>query len=392
MLEKTRTGSSKLLKWINKAEILSQLKEHGQISRAELSKRTKLSRPCVSSLVEEMIEAGLICEVGIGHSTGGRRPILLECNYQAYAIVGAIFDGSLLQMALTDLRGEVLADCETRLLSPFNGDEALQKLAAGLQILIEKSGYPRQRLLGIGVGLPGITQRREGTISFSPSTGWTGLPVKQEIERKLGIPALIDNDVNLMALGEYVEGVGTGSATMVYLYVGTGIGSGIMIDGQLYRGGSEAAGEVGFMMIGPNSGNKLTGAGVFEQNYSTAAILARAKGLLSGLDEGSSIIQQLIAYANQGNTAAKQLLDDTYRHWAYGLANIVSVLNPDLLVLSGEMIHIDDKGVKQISELLEQSIPVMPRVKKAALGNRAGMVGAVHSVLEAFFSAKLMKE
>lgn len=391
MIGRKKTGNSKLVKRMNKEEILSQLKEHGQISRADLAKQTELSRPCVSSLVEEMIQEGLIHEVGIGSSNGGRKPILLQLNYRAYAIAGAVFDGTQLHMALSDLRGEILARSETKLAQPPDTESVIRGLETGLASLVNKTGFARDRLLGIGVGLPGIAQRRSGTISFSPGTGWFGMPVQQEIEKRLGIPAIIDNDVNLMTYGEYARGVGIGAGTIVYMYVGTGIGSGIIIDGQMYRGCREAAGEIGFMVIGPAAIQREQEVGIFENHYSIPGIVRKAKGLLSGLQEGSSVIKQLHHHACQGNAEAQRLLDEIYQHWAYGMANVISILNPELLVLSGEMIHIDDKGVKTIHELLENWVPVMPKIKKAVLGDEAGMIGAVHSALEAFATPKLLE-
>lgn len=365
---------------------------HGQISRADISKQTQLSRPCVSALVDEMIQEGLLQEVGMGDSKGGRKPILLEYNYQAYAIAGAIFEGSTLDMAIADMKGEFLARYRKRLAQPANGETVIEDLAAGLDRLLCESGIPRERLLGMGVGLQGVTQRGSGTVSFSPSTGWMGSPIQQTIEARLGLPVIIDNDVNMMTLGEYVRGAGVGHTNVVYMYVGTGIGAGIILDGQFYRGSREAAGEIGFMMIGPVHNRPNGASGVFETHYSIPGIQEQAKGFLSDLQEGSSVIEELIRHAKQ-NAQAKELLADVYRHWAYGMANIISILNPEILILSGEMVHVDGEGVKQIHEWLREWVPEVPNLEKASLGERAGLIGAVHSVLEAFpFTRLLDKE
>ncbi|UFJ39384.1 ROK family transcriptional regulator [Brevibacillus humidisoli] len=390
MSDSKKTNNSKLLKKLNKSEILQQVIQHGQISRADIAKEARLSRPCVSALVSEMIEDGLLQEVGIGDSKGGRKPILLEYNYQAYVIAGAVFEGTTLQMALADLKGEFLARHRTRLMHPADSDRVLQDMADGLEHLLQRSGVTRDRLLGIGVGLPGITQRRSGTVSFSPSTGWMDLPVQQEIEQRLGIPVIIDNDVNMMTLGECARGAGTGSAHVVYMYVGTGIGAGIILDGQFFRGSREAAGEVGYMMIGPLHQRADGEFGVFEKNYSVPGIVQRAKGFLPDLSENMSILTELIRQTKQGNKEAERLIADVYRHWTYGMANMISVLNPELLILSGEMVHIDDDGVDQISRWLAEWVPVVPRIVKASLGEEAGLIGAVYSVLEAFPSEKLL--
>jgi predicted NBD/HSP70 family sugar kinase len=385
-----KTGSSKLVKKWNKEQILQQVIQHGQISRADIAKQTQLSRPCVSALVEEMIQEGLLQEVGMGDSRGGRKPILLEYNYQAYAIAGAVFEGTTLDMAVADLKGEFLARYRKRLAQPADGERVIEDLAAGLDRLLAESGLPRDRLLGIGVGLPGVTQRGSGTVSFAPSTGWMGSPIKQTIEERLGVPVIIDNDVNMMTLGECVRGVGVGCSNVVYIYVGTGIGSGIILDGQFYRGSRDAAGEIGYMLIGPVHSRRDGVYGVFETHYSVPGIEQQAKAFLSDLQEGSSVIEALIGHARQDNREAERLLDDVYRHWAYAMANIVSVLNPELLILSGEMVHIDEKGVKRIHDWLTEWVPVVPRLEKASLGDEAGLIGAVHSVLEAFPSTKLL--
>lgn len=385
-----KTGSSKLVKKLNKEEVLQQVIQHGQISRADISKQTQLSRPCVSSLVDEMIQEGLLQEVGMGDSRGGRKPILLEYNYDAYVIAGAIFEGSTLDMTIANLKGEFLARCRKRLVQPANGERVIEDLASGLTRLLEESGMSHDRLLGMGVGLQGVTQRGSGTVSFSPSTGWMDSPIQQALEARLGVPVIIDNDVNLMTLGEYVRGVGVGHSHVVYMYVGTGIGAGVILDGQFYRGSREAAGEIGFMMIGPENSRSNGASGVFETHYSASGISQQAKGVLSDLQEGSSVIEELICHARSGNVAARRLLDDVYRHWAYGIANIVSILNPELLILSGEMVHIDDEGVKQIQEWLTEWVPNVPCLKKATLGEQAGLIGAVHCVLEAFPSTRLL--
>ncbi|RNB80308.1 ROK family transcriptional regulator [Brevibacillus nitrificans] len=387
-----KTGSSKRVKNLNKEEVLQQVILHGQISRADISKETQLSRPCVSALVDEMIQEGLLCEVGMGDSKGGRKPILLEYNYQAYAIAGAIFDGSTLEMAIADLKGEFLARYSKRLARPEDGETVIEDLAGGLTQLLAKSSISRDRLLGMGVGVQGVTQRNSGTVSFSPSTGWMGSPIQQTIQARLGVPVILDNDVNMMTLGEYVRGAGVGHTHVVNMYVGTGIGSGIILDGQFYRGSREAAGEIGFMMIGPVHNRTKKASGVFETHYSVPGIRQQAKGLLSDLQEGSSVIKELIRLARNENVDAQQLLEDVYRHWAYGMANIVSVLNPELLILSGEMVHVDEEGVKRIHDWLTEWVPEVPCLEKASLGEQAGLIGAVHSVLEAFPSTRLLEK
>ncbi|GAA3408453.1 ROK family transcriptional regulator [Paenibacillus hodogayensis] len=383
MIGRAQPGSTKLIKRMNRENILLSLKANTGVSRADLAKLTELSRPCVSSLVDEMIQEGLIHEIGMGTSKGGRKPILLEYNFAAFGVVGAVFEGSTMQLAIADLKGDTLYRHQISLSSPMDGEKAIESVAEGLKVLLARSGFDKSRLLGIGLGLPGITRRRDGTISYAPSTGWMGLPVRKEIEEKLGLPVIIDNDVNLMTLGEYRRGAGIGYSNLVYMYVGTGIGAGIVIDKQLYRGAREASGEIGYMMIGP-IGKRLQGEfGVFEKNYSVSAVREKARYILPYVGSGS-IIRQIADYADRGMKEARQLLDDTCKHWAIGIANMASMLDPELLILSGELIHLGEEGLHSIKKSLSDWVPSVPELKLASLGEHAGIMGAIHSVLEAF--------
>jgi predicted NBD/HSP70 family sugar kinase len=391
LIVKGQTGNTKLIKQINREGILQHLKVKARISRAELAKLTALSRPCVSALVDEMIQEGFIHEVGVGDSKGGRKPILLEYNFQAFGVIGAVFEGSTIQLAIADLKGEILFQYKTRLSHPIDGEMAIQSVQRGLADLLAQSGFDKSKLLGIGLGLPGVTQRRDGTVSYAPSTGWMGLPVRKEIEERLDLPVIIDNDVNLMTLGEYYKGVGIGYSNLVYMYVGTGIGAGIMIDGQFYHGTREASGEIGYMLIGPIGKYGHGEYGTFENNYSEPAIREKANRMLSSIEEGESVVKQIIDQANQGVEEANLLLYEVYKHWAYGIANIVSVLDPELLILSGEMIHIGEAGVNTIQQLLTDWVPFVPQIKMASLADQAGIIGAIHSALEAFPSTAKSK-
>jgi len=382
VLGRGQTGNTKLVKQMNRQVIINRLREYKRISRADLAKLTELSRPCVSSLVDEMIREGLINEVGIGESKGGRKPILLEYNFKAKGIIGAVFEGSTLHMAIADLSGEMLLNYGTRLTRPTSGETAIRALESGVKILLKQSGLDRDRLLGIGIGLPGITQSTDGTISYAPSTGWMGLPVQQEMEARLRIPVFIENDVNLMTIGEFYKGIGYGIRNLVHMYVGTGIGAGIIIDGQFYRGFREAAGEIGYMMIGPVGRTRRGEYGVFEKNYSVSGINEKARRVLSNWNEETSVITELLKQSENGNREAAHLFEEILTHWAYGMVNLISLLDPELLILNGEMVNIGEQGLMRLKDLLSEWVPFVPPIKVAALGNKAGIIGAIHIVLE----------
>nr|BBH87390.1 transcriptional regulator [Thermosporothrix sp. COM3] len=381
--EKNR-GNARVVKQMNREMILQQLRSNDRLSRAQLAQQTGLSRPCVSSLIDEMIAEGMVYEVGMGQSSGGRKPILLELNHRAFLVAGAVIEGSGLHLGIADLKGDLLAECHVRS-GRMTGD-VVSELETVIARLLSEHGLRKSQLLGIGVGLPGITQQRSGIVSHAPSTGWMGKPLKQEIEARLGLNAVIDNDVNFMALGEFYRGVGRDVRSLVYVYVGTGIGAGIIIDGQVYRGSKEAAGEIGYMMIGPVDDLKPEAYGTFERNYSLVGLFEQVRQLDPTLKETDSATLRLIELARSGMPAAQALYENVLQHWAYGLVNIISILDPELLALSGELAVLGAEGVEQLRSLLSRWVPVVPQIEIAEAGNRAGLIGAIYSALEAFAS------
>ncbi|GAX90729.1 ROK family transcriptional regulator [Effusibacillus lacus] len=388
MQDRRPRGNVQLMKQLNREAILQHIREQGQISRAGLAELTALSKPSISALVDELLQEGWIREVGIGESSGGRRPILLELNSEGFAIVGAVFEGTGLEMAVSNLNGEVLGVQHVTIKTDASGQVVLDALEKEILTFLIREQVNLDQVLGIGIGLPGVTQRGNGTIHFSPSTGWNNWPIRQELERRLSTPVFLENDVNLMALGEFYKGAGQGTQHLVYIHIGTGIGAGIILNGQLYRGFSEASGEIGYQVIGNPIKRDKSEYGIFEGNYASAAILQRINSIpgLRGLGElfasDENAVRKLVDLAGEF-PELREILEDAYTHWAYGIANVVCVLNPEVVILGGDIFHIGEAGLQRIREIVEQIVPVMPRLKFAELGERAGVIGAVFHVLEA---------
>lgn len=370
-----------LIKLLNRSNVLSLIKNEGPLSRVELSERTGLSRPTISAIVEELLAAKLIREVGKGPSSGGRRPILLEFNATAYYIMGALFEGTTLSSIITDLEGRIVLKDETEIANTV-GDKAVEKVIEFLKNLYRKSRLPPKKLLGVGIGVPGIVDLEKETVSLAPSVGWIkNFPIKGALEEALGVPVIIENDVNAVTLGEMWKGVGRNVNKLAVFHVGTGIGAGLVIDGKLYRGYSGAAGEIGHLPIGAGKRNPDE-FGIYEKNWACPAMRKFLRENFTDLpEEKIQFPIKTLIELSKTDKRAEDYLEEACVHWAYGIASIICVFNPELVILAGQLIHLGEKGIEKIKKKINDWVPFSPRIEFASLGELAGNIGAALSVL-----------
>ncbi|MCG0239128.1 MAG: ROK family transcriptional regulator [Firmicutes bacterium] len=375
------------MRQVNRQLVLAAIRRHGPISRAELGHLTGLSQPAITGIVRELIREGLVREIGVGQSSGGRPPILLVFNPTAQYVLAATLEGDSLRAGVADLSGQVVAE-ESLRVDTTRPSRAVQSLIRLLDDLIARIGGGRSRLAAIGIGVPGIAHAGAGTVSHAPSLGWwKEVPLRERLERYFKVPVVLENDVNLMTLGEYAQGAGAGVENLVLVHVGLGIGAGILIGGRLYRGARDAAGEVGYLPFGPWSAARRPGDyGLFEQHYSARGLALRmqaaAGGDLPGVDPDRAIAL-LCHYARMAIPWARALLDDAVRHWAYAVAALACILNPERVLLAGQIEQAGEEGLQRIRAHLAGLVPVPPEVRFASLGARAGLVGAVAIALAA---------
>lgn len=374
-------ANAKLVKAMNRELILEQLKIKPKQSRAEISKQTNLSRPCVSELVKEMIEEGLVHEVGSGTSKGGRKPILLEYNAKSSYVVGVMFEGSKMMMTLSDMNGDWIKTIERSFLMPAEGPTIVHLIQKGIYSLVESVAIDFSKILGLAVGVPGITSEAERKIGYSPGVEWLNIDLKQELVNRLSMDVIIENDVNMMTYGEYFNGYGKGVMDFVYLFVGNGIGSGLIVNGKFLKGFHSAAGEIGHMMIG-NQKNKRKQMGVFESNYGLFGIEKILSEQEIPINNQISLIENLQSLKD--NRDLNKILDEILFNWAKATINITSVIDPQVIVLSGEMTKLNSLSFNRFIDILESYLPQVPEIRITKLGSKAGLYGAVHHALEHF--------
>lgn len=323
-----------LMRELNERIVLGLLRQEGPISRAELARRSNLSRSTISSIITTLLGAGLVRETGIGNSQGGRRPIMIEFNYQAAFVIGIELSNTTLTLLLTDLDATVLR----RVALPFtisDGPHAgVMRVAAAVDELLAEGHHAREKIVGVGVGIPGPLAHATGRPIAPPvMPGWHDVPLRARLEQALGMRVFVENDANLAALAEQRWGAAQGRPNVVYVYLGSaGIGCGLILDGRLYRGDVGSAGEIGHVMVEEDGPPCRCGSrGCLEAVAGTPAVLRRTQAL--GLP--AATLDELLALARGGNAKAIALLDATGEYIGIAVANILNMINPGCVVIGG---------------------------------------------------------
>jgi predicted NBD/HSP70 family sugar kinase len=346
---------------MNRNLVLNVLRT-GAASRADVVRTTGLSPTTVSAIVSELVESGLINEVGEGKSSGGRPPLLLRIDDERNYIVGLKVTRFDISIAVTDLRAEVLHSELVELdglgaaeLSghPFGSSGAtevdpasvLDQLCLATADAVRKAGVGLDQVVGIGIGLAGLVEAGTGICRYSPAFGWRNVAVAGPLAQRLGRPVLVDNDVNTLTVAEQWFGRGHGVDDFVVVTVGVGVGAGIVIDGKLCRGSRGAAGEIGHLPVGGSTVRCRCGQrGCLEALSSDHAVLryideALQRGETSSVarpDTSSLTMDEVRQAAECGDSVAAKALEKAGHALGVGIATLVNLLNPRLVILSGE--------------------------------------------------------
>lgn len=327
-----------LLKAINRAAILNAIKAHGAIARTDIAELTGLSPATVTGLTAELIQDGLIFAKEEGASRGGRRPILLALDAQGTYVVGIKLAEEDATLALTDVNAVVVAKRTVQLVE--RTPEAVSRLLAqSVRALLDSAHIHHHRLLGVGVGLAGIIDSRAGVCRISPHNGWREVPFAKLLEDELGCIVTLDNNVNTLTRVEQLYGLGQQVRDFLVITVGRGVGMGIVANGQVYRGTRGGGGEFGHMVIDPEGfvcscGNR----GCLETFVAEPWLVHRAH--LQGLAVRTP--DELIAAAQAGDRTAREIFAEAGRALGRAVANVVNLLNPALILVSGEGVRAGD--------------------------------------------------
>ncbi|MEO0592289.1 MAG: ROK family transcriptional regulator [Myxococcota bacterium] len=324
--------------------LIRLLWESGDMSRAEVARQTGLSRSTVSSIVSELIDRQLVSEIGSGSSSGGRKPILLSLADDDFVIAGIDVGASHVAVAITNLRCEIREWRHERH-DVRNDPAGTLKLVTKMALdALHNSELSFERLIGVGLAMPSpMVEGEPNGLSSVIMPKWAGYDLRQALRRLIRAPVFMDNDANLGALAEHWWGAGRGEKHLVYIKLATGIGAGLVLNGEVYHGSSGIAGEVAHTSVEPDGPLCICGQrGCLGLVAGSAMMLRRVReqieaGRESSLTDGNLTPSRLVEAALAGDGLAVETVQRAGHVIGIGIANLVNVLDPGLVVLGGEL-------------------------------------------------------
>ena len=375
------SGSLESLREQNRRRLLDMLRRHGSASRADLARLTGLSRSTVSTLVADLQASGMVIEHEPDDRAPqqGRPPTLLTLDRSAGLVLGIDFGHERVHVAIADLSRTILAESVRELDVDRSAEQALTTAVELTDAVVADAGVDDDRILGAGVGLSGPVDVAEGIVHAGKILhGWAGVRPVEELGARLGLRVHLDNDANLGALAEVTFGAGTGAHDAIYIMVSGGVGAGLILSGELYRGTGGTAGELGHVLVdetGPicRCGNR----GCLEMMAGGRAIIE----LLRPSHGDHLTLEEVIALVADGDSGARRAIADAGRVLGRSVAAIVNAFNPELIIVGGDVSAAGDVLLDPLREAVHRyAIPSAAedvRITCGVLGDRAEVLGAL---------------
>ena len=384
----TQPWNRRVLRSINEQVLFDALREAGTTSRAELARSTGLSKPTVSAALASLEQAGLVRRTGQTVQGGGRgrAAVLYEPDPTAAYVVGVDIGREWIRAAVAGLDGVQIRRRDT----PNRASTAAATVRAAAAVAREATaaaGVDWRSVAHVVVGGPGVVDPRTHRVRYAVNLpGWQKTGLFDRMQEELGTGLDLLNDADLAALGEYAAGAGQGCPIFAYLWVGTGVGAGYVIDGRVVRGAHGAAGEIGYLPLyplpveGEETGGDAPGRGALEDAINGDGVTRLARAL--GMPKVTSA-KQVFDAARSGDAAAGRVVRHEAARLAHAVAAIAAVLDPELVVLGGGIGRNADLLLEPLQAALRELSPLHPRVAPASLGDDAVLIGALSTAAEA---------
>ena len=383
------------LRRMNRQTILQKLYFTGPITRLELSQSCGLSPATITNVMSELLLERVVIESGVEESQGGRPRTILSINSDYGFFIGIDLGETHIQLVLLDLAFRP-RDSFHQTLTAKTVEIVVEQIIAGIQILLERTAVSSEAVIGVGVGVPGVVQHSDQVMVSAAGWGWQDVPLVALLKEQLARPIYVDNGAKAMAQAEMWFGAGRGGEDLAVLLIGTGVGAGVITQGNLYRGTTNSAGEWGHTVVELNGRPCRCGSrGCLEAYIGAPHIIERLRDVSPQshlLQEEDQVlaIPSIIQASRGHNTASAWVIDETIHYLSAGIANLVNVFNPRVIVIGGWVgLQLGTHFLPQIQRIAGRYALRQPfndtTITLSQLGRDAIAMGAASLVLEGFF-------
>jgi N-acetylglucosamine repressor len=374
----------------NREIILNLIREKKPISRADLARATNMSPTSVSRIVAELDELGLVKETTLTSNGVGRKAMLLDTDPGSIYVISVELDKTTSKIGVVDFDGYI--NFQQYMKYDFHNMDwknIIDDVCEKIEKIIEKENIQESKIAGIGIGIPGIIDNKSGVVNFSPQLKWKGIPLVKYVEKKLGFKTRIDNIIKLKALAENIYGSTKGVNKAALINFGTGVGSALIIEEEIYRGITNSSGEIGHTTIEPNGRLCDCGRrGCLQTYISINELIAEARRV-----KDISSLKEIFDSSSNGESWAIDILDRWYTYIGIAVCDVIYVYNPETVIISGEIIEqepwIKDTIIDKVEKLIWEPFKDTYEIKHSVLGEKAGMIGISILVLNQYIDAEL---
>ncbi len=393
---------------INEISVLRIIRDEGPISRSDVARKMGVSKVIIGGIVKRLLETNILFEIGKGDSTlqGGRRPVMLEFNADAGLAIGIEVHLHRATILVTNMNAEIIHEGTVNFADNSNPKLILERIVRNIERLIGNAEKLKS-ILGVGLALPGLIDYENGCILSSHSLkAWEGFRIKAFLEDALDTKVYIENDVKTITLGEYHWGAGQDARNVIYIWLGEGIGAGIIINGEIYRGITASAGEVGYTEISARGINRGKFPILFQDQHRFGEILTTrnleqsiqvavsANGRQTLLQNNDITLNSIASAAKRQDGLAMDALTEFGQILGMLTISVINLFNPELIILGGPVIDKCPLVLEQATLNAKQDVLIVPvesvQIKAGALKNRAGTLGAVGMVLQDLFKPPIV--
>jgi len=394
-----RTGDLKLIQELNRSIILKTIRHYGPISRSEIAKRNNISPTTVTSAVRRLLRDGLVCEDGVGKSNGGRKPVLVRFSPESRFIIGVAIANSSIKVAEMNLEAK---SCKQKIFPIYNlmGKSFIDYLLRSISQFLEEYS-DLTKCIGISIVSPGIIDVDKGIIYENTKLKLENIPLKEIVEKRFKLKNWLENDANAIALAEKQFGAYKKFKNLVYVTIGDGVGAGIIINGSIFRGRNGGTGEFGHTSIDRNGiycdcGNR----GCLENYVNWPAIYSKVSSsvvqgkhtMMLELTEGdiNRLTPSIFRYAlKKDDQLAKEIMEDTAGYLATGIANLVNLLNPDIIIFGGKVAYDNYFLLSRVKKIVfENALAILTNkleIRPTSLGEDFRLIAAATIPLQEIF-------